>query len=168
MGRLDNHVECLRRARVALRQEQAAVLGALKKTDSFRIGAGLPAKTAFPKDEREKLSDLRSYDFGAAIAALQTMDSQRAIRGGALSNDRLKSRPEPTDNTMLIVGAESTAFYQRVPVPLGMWRPFNRISVPLRLNAPGVLVIDNQRVAVLICHPKNQPMCQVRNLVMSK
>ncbi len=64
----------------------------------------------------------------------------------------MKSRQEPTDNTMLIVGAESMAFYQRVPVPLGMWRPFNRISVPLRLNAPGVLAIDHQRVAVLICY----------------
>ena len=116
------------------------------------IGAGLPAKSALPKDERERLNDLRSYDFGAAIAALQTMDSPRTIHGGALSNDLLKSRPEPTDNTMLIVGAESTAFYQRVPVPLGMWRPFNRISVPLRLNAPGVLAIDHERAAVLICY----------------
>jgi hypothetical protein len=80
------------------------------------------------------------------------MDSPRTIPEGALSNDRLKSRQEPTDNAMLIVGAESTTFYQRVPVPLGMWRPFNRISVPLRLNAPGVVAIDNQRVAVLICY----------------
>jgi predicted amidohydrolase len=116
------------------------------------IGAGLPARTALPKDERERLSDLRSYNFGAAIAALQTMDSPRSTQGGALSNDLLKSRQEPTDNTMLIVGAESMAFYQRVPVPLGMWRPFNRISVPIRLNAPGVLAIDHQRVAVLICY----------------
>jgi len=116
------------------------------------IGAGLPAKSALPKGERERLSDLRSYDFGAAIAALQTMDSPRTIHEGAFSNDRLKSHQEPTDNTLLIVGAESATFYQRVPVPLGMWRPFNRISVPLRLNAPGVVAIDNQRVAVLICY----------------
>ena len=53
---------------------------------------------------------------------------------------------------MLIVGAESATFYQRVPVPVGMWRPFSRISVPLRLNAPGVLAIDHQRAAVLICY----------------
>ena len=116
------------------------------------IGAGLPAKSALPKDEPERLSDLRSYDFGAAIAALQTMDSPRTIPENALSNDLLKSRQEPTDNTMLIVGAESTTFYQRVPVPIGMWRPFNRTSVPLRLNGPGILAIDNQRVAVLICY----------------
>ena len=40
----------------------------------------LPARTARPKDERERLSDLRSYNFGAAIAALQTMDSPRATQ----------------------------------------------------------------------------------------
>jgi len=116
------------------------------------IGAGLPAKTGLPKDDRERLSDLRSYDFGAAIDALKRMDTPRAIHGSAFSNGLIKSLPEPIDNTMLIVGAESAAFYQRVPVPVGMWRPFNRISVPLRLNAPGVLAIDHQRAAVLICY----------------
>jgi hypothetical protein len=59
---------------------------------------------------------------------------------------------EPFDNTMLIVGAESATFYQRVPVPLGMWRPSSRISVPLRLNAPGVVALGHQRAAVLICY----------------
>ena len=53
---------------------------------------------------------------------------------------------------MLIVGAESATFYQRIPVPLGMWRPSSRISVPLRLNAPGVVALDHQRAAVLICY----------------
>ncbi len=43
-------------------------------------------------------------------------------------------------------------FNQRVPVPVGMWRPFSKASVPLRLNAPGVLVIDHERAAVLICY----------------
>ena len=104
------------------------------------------------RDDREKLSDLRSYDFGAAIDALKRMDTPRAIHGSAFSNDLIKSRPEPIDNTMLIVGAESATFYQRVPVPVGMWRPFSRISVPLRLDGPGVLAIDHQRAAVLICY----------------
>ena len=53
---------------------------------------------------------------------------------------------------MLIVGAESAAFYQRVPVPVGMWNPFSRTSVPLRLDSPGVLEIDHERAAVLICY----------------
>jgi hypothetical protein len=69
-----------------------------------------------------------------------------------ISNALIKPRPEPIDNTVLVLGAESATFYQRVPVPVGMWRPFSKISVPLRLDAPGVLVIDHQRAAVLICY----------------
>ena len=53
---------------------------------------------------------------------------------------------------MVIVGAESGTFYQRVPVPVGMWRPFSRTSVPVRLAGPGVIAIDRQRTAVLICY----------------
>jgi hypothetical protein len=116
------------------------------------IGAGLPAKTGIEKDDREKLSDLRSYNFGTAIDALKGINTPRAIHGSIISNGLIKPRPEPIDNTMLIVGAESGKFYQRVPVPVGMWRPFSRISVPLRLDAPGVLAIDHQRAAVLICY----------------
>jgi len=110
------------------------------------IGAGLPATPRLPRDDRESLSDLRSYDFGAALGAL------RAVPGNLFSKDLIKPRPEPIDNSVLLVGAESARFYQRVPVPVGMWRPFNRTSVPLRLTAPGVLTIDHQRAAVLICY----------------
>jgi hypothetical protein len=114
------------------------------------IGAGLPARTGLPQDDRERLNDLRSYDFGAAVDALKRMDTPRAIPGSKFS--LVKPLPEHIDNTMLIVGAESAAYYQRVPVPVGMWRPSSKISVPLRLNAPGVLAIDHQRAAVLICY----------------
>jgi len=118
------------------------------------IGAGLPAKTGTPKDNREELSDLRSFDFGSAINVLKRIDPQSppAVQRSVVPNRLIKPRPEPIDNTLLIVGAESAVSYQRVPVPVGMWRPFTRISAPLRLNAPGVLVIDRQRAAVLICY----------------
>ena len=110
------------------------------------IGAGLPVQTRTGKDALQKLSDLKLYDFSAAIDALTRMDttSLHAVQGNP--------PPEPIDNTMLVVGAESTTFFQRVPVPVGMWQPFSRTSVPLRLNAPSVLAIDHQRAAVLICY----------------
>lgn len=110
------------------------------------FGAGLPAKTGTNGGDEEKLGDLRSYDFSTAIDALTRMDTNipHAVQS--------RPRPEPIDNTVLVVGAESGTFYQRVPVPIGMWRPFSRISVPLRLTAPGVLAIDHQRAAVLICY----------------
>ena len=118
------------------------------------IGSGLPAKTGIPEGNRDKLSDLRSFDFGAAIDVLKRSDSQSppAMHRSAIPNRLIKPRSEPVDNTLLIVGAESGVFYQRVPVPVGMWRPLTRISVPLRLHAPGVLAIDHQRAAVLICY----------------
>jgi hypothetical protein len=118
------------------------------------IGAGLPAKTGTPKDHREELSDLRSFDFATTIDVLKRIDPQSppAMQRSVIPNPPIKPRPEPIDNTLLIVGAESAVFYQRVPVPVGMWRPFTRISVPLRFNAPGVLAIDHQRAAVLICY----------------
>jgi hypothetical protein len=110
------------------------------------IGAGLPVQTRTSMGNPHKISDLKLYDFSTAIAALKRMDTTfpHAVQG--------KPAPEPIHNTMLVVGSESGTFFQRVPVPVGMWRPFSRTSVPLRLNAPGVLAIDHQRVAVLICY----------------
>jgi hypothetical protein len=118
------------------------------------IGAGLPSKAETTKGIKDELSDLRSFDFSAALDVLERIDPQSppARLRSVLPNPLIRPRPAPVDNTLLIVGAESAVFYQRVPVPVGMWRPFTRISVPLRLNAPGVLTIDHQRAAVLICY----------------
>ncbi len=116
------------------------------------IGAGLPAKTPAERNVLEGLRDLKAYDFGAAIDALKGTGTPRATHGSVISNGPINPRPESIDNTMLIVGAESAKFYQRVPVPVGMWRPFSKISVPLRLDSPGVLEIDHERAAVLICY----------------
>jgi apolipoprotein N-acyltransferase len=118
--------------------------GCRRRGQILAIGAGLPTKTS--QHEPDKLSDLQLYDFGAAIDALRTMDTT------VLRTFQRKPRLEPIDNAMLVVGADSATFYQRVPVPVGMWQPLSRTSVPLRLTAPGVFTIDHQRAAVLICY----------------
>jgi len=120
--------------------------GCRNRGQILAIGAGLPVQTRNSMGTPQKLSDLKLYDFSTAIAALKRMDMTfpHAVQGNP--------GPEPIDNTLLVVGAESATFFQRVPVPVGMWRPFGRGSVPLRLNAPGVLAIDHHRVAVLICY----------------
>ena len=58
------------------------------------------------------------------------------------------------ENAAIIIGGEKPkAFFQRVPVPVGMWRPFsNGPSVPLRLGRPGTIEVAGQRVAFLICY----------------
>ncbi|HLG99631.1 MAG TPA: hypothetical protein VKX49_25205 [Bryobacteraceae bacterium] len=108
------------------------------------FGAGVPRPG---QDNSAKLSDLQRYDFGAALSALKSMDT-RTVTLPVLG----LPGPEPTDNALLLLGAESGTFYQRVPVPIGMWKPFSRDSVPLRINAPGVLNVDHQRAAILICY----------------
>jgi len=108
------------------------------------IGAGLPDKPV--RKDRETLNNLRMYDFDEAIEVLKSGST------GMIHGHEQSPLPERLDNTMLLVGAESATFNQRVPVPVGMWRPFSKVSVPLRLNAPGVLTIDRERAAVLICY----------------
>ena len=107
------------------------------------FGAGLPRPV--PNDIA-KLNDLRLYDFGPALDALKTMD------GAPVHLTPGSTSPELIDNAFVVAGADSATFYQRVPLPIGMWQPFSRTSVPLRLGAPGILPIDHQRAAVLICY----------------
>ncbi len=113
------------------------------------LGAGLSSETTVNQDTRSRLSDLRSYDFGSAVDVLRGAETLRPLTANLRST---KPHREALDNTLLILGAESGAFFQRVPVPMGMWRPFSRLSVPLRLTGPGVVMIAHQRAAVLICY----------------
>ena len=45
-----------------------------------------------------------------------------------------------------------TVYYQRIPVPLAMWKPFSLDGVPLNLFGPGTIPVQNERAAVLICY----------------
>jgi len=105
------------------------------------IGAGLPSN-APTKD------DGRVFNFAASIKALEG--------GGSSSLDAMPesatSNSESLENALLIVGASTGKLYQRVPAPIGMWRPFSEVSVPLHLNGSGIIEIDHQRAAALICY----------------
>ena len=115
------------------------------------LGAGIPSSHNLGRESQQK------YDFEAAISALRSLRSSSG-RGPSLNESRLqRAVPEPLDNTLLVLDAKRTVFYQRIPVPLGMWRPFDALSVPLRLNNPGVVVIDRHRAAVLICYEQLIP-----------
>ena len=82
-------------------------------------------------------------------------------RGTASAASLRRHRSGPADpgspayeNAALIIGGrQPQAFLQRIPVPVGMWRPFGvGPSVPLRLGRPGTIEIAGQRVAFLICY----------------
>lgn len=57
-------------------------------------------------------------------------------------------------NALIIIGATTRVpFLQRIPVPLGMWRPFDEErGVPLNLFGPGAMPVHGHRAAVLICY----------------
>ncbi len=119
---------------------------------TLAIGAGLPRGSS--TTGRNDVDLVKSYDFTAAIQVLQANDtpSPQAVPFERRPDDPISKRPAAYDNTLLVLGAESSTFYQRVPVPIGMWQPLSNNGVPLRLAGTGVVKIDGQRVAVLICY----------------
>jgi len=123
-------------------------------TPVLAIGAGLPRERVGSSNGRNDVDLVKSYDFLAAIQALQLngKSSPPAVPFERRPSDPISAHPAAYDNTLLILGAESSTFYQRVPVPIGMWQPLSHDGVPLRLAGPGVVKIDGQRVAVLICY----------------
>jgi len=56
-------------------------------------------------------------------------------------------------NSIIAIGASKAAFDQRIPIPIGMWKPFGPADgVPLNLTGPGTLQIGPHRLAILICY----------------
>jgi len=59
----------------------------------------------------------------------------------------------PYYNALIAKGYErTTVYYQRIPVPIAMWKPFSTDGVPLSLFGPGTILVHGQRAAVLICY----------------
>jgi Carbon-nitrogen hydrolase len=56
-------------------------------------------------------------------------------------------------NALIAKGQETQSiYYQRIPVPLAMWKPFAYDGVPVNLFGPGTIQVQNERAAVLICY----------------
>ena len=81
---------------------------------------------------------VKSYDFAAAIqgAAGTMVDCRPRSLGSAIARALIESSLIRSRIHLLILGPESATFYQRVPVPIGMWHPFGNDGVPLHLNGP--------------------------------
>ena len=52
----------------------------------------------------------------------------------------------------MVRGAQFGAFDQRVPVPIGMWKPWTESGVPLNLLGTGTVQIAGKWATVLICY----------------
>lgn len=91
------------------------------------------------------LAQFSAEDFAGSIAILRATNSM----------PRMPIAPTPAAsfrNVLIIRGAEKGLFEQRVPVPLGMWKPLSNFGVPLRLTGSGVFPVAGERAAVLICY----------------
>jgi hypothetical protein len=56
-------------------------------------------------------------------------------------------------NVLIARGSDTQAiYYQRIPIPIGMWKPLSSGGVPLNLFGPGSISVRGQRAAVLMCY----------------
>jgi Carbon-nitrogen hydrolase len=97
--------------------------------------------------EPSPLSDFAPADLAASIATLTS--GQTSLKLPAPPKRDLKP---PFSNVLIMRGEHDAIFEQRIPVPIGMWRPLSRGGVPLRLTGDSVLVVGHERAAVLICY----------------
>jgi hypothetical protein len=86
-----------------------------------------------------------NYDFTASLAALHEAPALRHL-------SRQQERLAYTNGVVIRGAASSDYFTQRIPVPIGMWRPFTNTGAPLRLSKPVVIRIAGHTAAVLICY----------------
>ena len=127
------------------------LIGCRARGQVLAIGAGLPSSVPSWTDSDADAESVKQYDFAAAIDALRLGDRRHppTVIARASTGD---SRTDSYENALVILGAEFSAFHQRVPVPVGMWHPLRRGGVPLRLNGPAVIGLGEQRLAILICY----------------
>jgi len=85
----------------------------------------------------------------------RTLDELRARRKTLVIGVGLPITGTPQcRNAVLVVGNRGASLIlQRIPVPVIMWNPLKpKQGVPLRLFGPGILEIEGQRVALLVCY----------------
>jgi apolipoprotein N-acyltransferase len=90
------------------------------------------------------------YDFSADLAALSGTSSQVVSR-----RDSTEAIREPSfayENSLILRGAESGLFRQRIPVPVAMCNPLKTAIARLNLSGAGIINIQGERAAILICY----------------
>jgi apolipoprotein N-acyltransferase len=93
----------------------------------------------------------RSIDFSADVAALRSTGDERESLGN-LGAAPITAPARPYRNTIMVRGDQFGTFDQRVPVPIGMWKPLTDSGVPLNLLGSGTVQLAGKRAAVLICY----------------
>jgi hypothetical protein len=105
--------------------------------------------TVFPESVVTRWTEATDLFWEPAVASLNSQQ-RFAILGAGLP---VAGSATYSNAALIIGGPQNRVFPQRVPVPVGMWRPFiEGPGVPLRLKGPGTMIIAGERVAFLICY----------------
>jgi apolipoprotein N-acyltransferase len=56
------------------------------------------------------------------------------------------------ENVAIMRGTVNGTFKERIPMPVSMWRPGTGTGVPSHLFGPGIILLDHQRAAILVCY----------------
>lgn len=118
---------------------------------------GAIARTASASAQRRALD----YDFTGSIAALHNSSEV----GGQQLHIASNTEQSSYNNGVVVRGAETGTFIQRVPIPFGMWRPFTDTGVPLRLANPAVIRIADHNAAIIICYEQLIPWTVLTSLL---
>lgn len=92
-----------------------------------------------------------SEPFSAAIiqSAAEKLASKNAL---VLIGTESTKEDGSVDNVLMPLGQKGINLKQRVPVPVGMWRPWNKNTFNTDLFGSGVAVVRGIRTAYLICY----------------
>jgi hypothetical protein len=88
------------------------------------------------------------HDFAAELAALRGRRSSPFPRQPFQKPNTVFSY----DNAVIVRGADTATAVQRIPVPIGMWNPFQAHGARINLFARTVTPIAGERAAVLVCY----------------
>ncbi len=102
----------------------------------------------FPETVVPRWTEATHLFWEQTLAALVASGKTVVIGAGLPIPDSAKY-----ENAVLIRGrGNPESFLQRIPVPVGMWRPLGRSGVPLHLFGPSVIRINDCRTVILICY----------------
>jgi hypothetical protein len=127
--------------------------GAYDLNVAGRLQAGILSSgakvTVFPESVVKRWTEATDLYWEPTIKTFTTKH-RLAIVGAGLP---IPASADYLNAALILGGPTRRAFVQRVPVPVGMWRPFTGgPTVPLRLYGPATMDIADERVAFLICY----------------
>jgi hypothetical protein len=107
--------------------------------------------SSYDTGHKLELAARRAVEF--RIGSHMTDAEWDCARGSLIELAMLLRNWRQTAQLHIVGDQKPRAFFQRVPVPVGMWRPFGAgPSVPLHVGRPGTIEVAGQRVAFLICY----------------